>query len=401
MIAVDVARHHGALDVPAGPPGPPLALPSRLSRLRLLPEREVVRIPLLGVVRGQRALALLHLLGAGAHGRHQLPVVVAELLEGIDVEVHTAQAAIGHPKLFQALNILLDPAIHVGRDARHNVRPENSQRIHVVEIRVLVLSRVGIEDGVIRDSVPPLLVELGHEDIAAGIQNSISSAGRERLLHFFGECNMLSHLQRMLLLERLILERVLRRSVLAWRRRGLVFELLLAHAQRGFGSNLQLCKVHLGSLLSEVIEKLVLPRSQDDLVVDVCNVNMVLDIVAEVIRHNSAQDIEGQVRTGMAHVCDIVNSRAASVPHHLLAIQRSEGFLRTCEAVRDLQLHIMPRVRHEPRGVATSRDCLARKAFAEQIRAEGAGWCRFGSALRSGRCRSRGRRRHRHAAGGR
>src|SRR5205807_879841 len=42
-----VAVHHGrALDVPAGAPGAPGAVPGRLARLRAFPEREVERAPL-------------------------------------------------------------------------------------------------------------------------------------------------------------------------------------------------------------------------------------------------------------------------------------------------------------------------------------------------------------------
>ena len=46
-LAQIAVRHRRALDVPAGPPGAPRALPRRLARLGALPEREVERAALL------------------------------------------------------------------------------------------------------------------------------------------------------------------------------------------------------------------------------------------------------------------------------------------------------------------------------------------------------------------
>mmetsp|Transcript_30938 Transcript_30938/g.90151 ORF Transcript_30938/g.90151 Transcript_30938/m.90151 type:complete len:232 (-) Transcript_30938:533-1228(-) len=181
VLAVDVGGHHGALDVPAWSAGAPLALPCGLAGLGLLPQREVVGVSLLRVLRSEGAFALLHLLRGRAHRGDELPVVVAHLLKSIDVEVDAAGRSVGDAELLQLLDVLLDPPVHVRGDPRDDVGPQDPQGVHVLEVLVLVAPGVPVEDRVVGDRVSPLLVELRHEGLAAGGQHVLRVAGGEGL----------------------------------------------------------------------------------------------------------------------------------------------------------------------------------------------------------------------------
>ena len=69
---------------------------------------------------------------------------------------------------------------------------------------------------------------------------------------------------------------------------------------------------------------MVLARAEDDLVVDVRDVDLVDHVVAEVVLHDAAQDVERQVRARVAHVAGVVHRRAAGVPEDLIAARRPE-----------------------------------------------------------------------------
>ena len=112
-----VAQAHGrALDVPAGAPHAPRALPGRLARLGGLPDGEVERVLLAGL--GVDAHALFELVDA-------LPAELAVLVEAAHPEVDAAVSLVGvaaGDELADEVDDLGDglggPGLHVGaRDA--------------------------------------------------------------------------------------------------------------------------------------------------------------------------------------------------------------------------------------------------------------------------------------------
>ena len=74
-------------------------------------------------------------------------------------------------------------------------------------------------------------------------------------------------------------------------------------------------------------------RSHDDLIVDVRHVHYESYVVAEVVRHDSADDVEVDVVPRVAHVRAVVHRRAADVPSHAVAVERDEGNLGLGERV--------------------------------------------------------------------
>ena len=53
-----------------------------------------------------------------------------------------------------------------------------------------------------------------------------------------------------------------------------------------------------GILLHQVVPS----SSANDLIIDICDVHDVNDIIVEVGAENSAEDVKGDIRAGMAHV---------------------------------------------------------------------------------------------------
>ncbi len=66
---------------------------------------------------------------------------------------------------------------------------------------------------------------------------------------------------------------------------------------------------------------ILLESLANDLVVDVGDVLDELDIVAEVVGHNPAQNVEADVGSGVSHMRLIIYGRSALVPSHLLRIR--------------------------------------------------------------------------------
>eukprot|EP01033_Poteriospumella_lacustris_P005635 gene5634-gene6222 len=108
---------------------------------------------------------------------------------------------------------------------------------------------------------------------------------------------------------------------------------------------------HVGQLHAQglhVLQKLVLifgsqgselhvgfSTANDDLVVDVGHVLAQGDLVAEVVRHNAADDVQANVSTGMTHVRLCIDSRAALIPIDFLSVNRNETGLRAGQSVQD------------------------------------------------------------------
>mmetsp|Transcript_73432 Transcript_73432/g.172208 ORF Transcript_73432/g.172208 Transcript_73432/m.172208 type:complete len:264 (-) Transcript_73432:274-1065(-) len=216
VLPIDVCGHDRALNVPARTSRAPLALPSRLARLRSLPKGEVVGAPFLGIFGCKSAFAFFHLLGRSAQRRHELPVVVAHLLKGGDVEVDTATGAVGHAHLFQPLNELLHTAVHVLRDPCHNIRPQNAQGIHVFKILLLEASAVCVKNGMVAHRMASLFVELLHQHVPRSCQNLSALAGFQSRLDLRLELRMLAKLELMLCHRGGVLLLILGRSIRRW-----------------------------------------------------------------------------------------------------------------------------------------------------------------------------------------
>mmetsp|Transcript_97640 Transcript_97640/g.232396 ORF Transcript_97640/g.232396 Transcript_97640/m.232396 type:complete len:229 (-) Transcript_97640:813-1499(-) len=179
VLPIDVCGHDRALNVPTRTARAPLTLPSRFARLRRLPKREVVGAPFLGIFSCKSTFTFFHLLGGSAQSRHKLPVVVAHLLKGGDVEVDTATGAVGNAHLFQPLNELLHTAVHVLRDPSHHIRPQNAQGVHVFKILLLEVPSVCIKNGMVAHRVTSLFVELLHQHVPRNCQNHRALAAFE------------------------------------------------------------------------------------------------------------------------------------------------------------------------------------------------------------------------------
>mmetsp|Transcript_28625 Transcript_28625/g.66321 ORF Transcript_28625/g.66321 Transcript_28625/m.66321 type:complete len:304 (+) Transcript_28625:471-1382(+) len=288
VLAIDIGCHDRALDVPTGSSGTPLAVPGRLARLGLLPKGEVVRAPFLRVLGRQRPLALLHLLRCGAQRWHQLPVVVAHLLEGGNVEVDAASRRVRHALLFKLLDELLDAPVHVLGDPCHDVWPQNAKGVHVLEVLLFEMPTVGIKNGVVGHCVAPLFVKLLHQHFPRGCQDRLRLAGLQGRLDFLLQLGMLAQLQLVLLQGRGVLLLVFARGICGRSDWGLRRQLITLRVQGCIYDLLQVLQLHVRCFLGEVIEELVLPCPEDDLVIDIRDVDLVLHIEAEIVRHYSS-----------------------------------------------------------------------------------------------------------------
>mmetsp|Transcript_45612 Transcript_45612/g.108545 ORF Transcript_45612/g.108545 Transcript_45612/m.108545 type:complete len:216 (-) Transcript_45612:315-962(-) len=191
-----------------------------------------------------------------------------------------------------------------------------------------------IEDGVVCDGVRLLLIQLRHQGISGSTQQRLHSCcGCNCCL----QLTMLLHLQLMLLQEFL--------SFLLVFFGGSSIELLgilslqlctsLGHSY--IHNLLCCCEALAGDLLFEVSKQFVLPGAQDNLVINIRDVDLIEDVIPKVIRHNPSQDVKGQVCSRMAHMCNIIHSRAARVPSDLLAFQREKLLLLACETIECFQ----------------------------------------------------------------
>ena len=59
-----------------------------------------------------------------------------------------------------------------------------------------------------------------------------------------------------------------------------------------------------------------------------------LDVVAEVVGHNPAQDVERDVGSGVPHVRVVVDGGPAGVPGHLVRVDRREEVLLPGESIK-------------------------------------------------------------------
>jgi hypothetical protein len=127
-------------------------------------------------------------------------------------------------------------------------------------------------------------------------------------------------------------------------------------------------RLHLGERLARaavVGEQLVAARAQDDLVINVGDVELVLDVVAERVLHHAAEYVKRQVCTRVAHVRHVVHGRPACVPAHAPAARGHKRLLRSRERVVDDEADRRARVRVRrwvPRGHVAAAHRRAKRA---------------------------------------
>mmetsp|Transcript_25755 Transcript_25755/g.49949 ORF Transcript_25755/g.49949 Transcript_25755/m.49949 type:complete len:229 (-) Transcript_25755:11-697(-) len=99
----------------------------------------------------------------------------------------------------------------------------------------------------------------------------------------------------------------------------------------------QLFEIH-AAILFQLPQQLVLPRPQNDLIVDVRGVDLIQDIVVKIIRHDPPHDVERQIRPGVTHVRRVVHGGAAGVPADVAVLHGDEGFFLVGERVAEKEL---------------------------------------------------------------
>ena len=70
----------------------------------------------------------------------------------------------------------------------------------------------------------------------------------------------------------------------------------------------------LQSLICIILHEFVLTSPQYDLVIDVGNIDLVQNVKMEIVFHDAAQNIKGQIGSGVAHVAGIVHGWSTCVP---------------------------------------------------------------------------------------
>ena len=66
-----------------------------------------------------------------------------------------------------------------------------------------------------------------------------------------------------------------------------------------------------------------------------------LDIVSEVVCHDSPEYIKRDVGASMAHMRIVINGRSARVPCHFVRVDRCEQVFLTGEGVQDAKLWLL------------------------------------------------------------
>jgi hypothetical protein len=124
---------------------------------------------LLAIAGRQGALALGELLGRGSSIPRQLAVGVL-LLERADVEVDVARrCCVRKPVADDCLDVL-DDLRHELSDASEHIRDADAQRLHVLEVLLLVVRSVPSKDFLVTHFASPLPVELGCDQVPDFVQ---------------------------------------------------------------------------------------------------------------------------------------------------------------------------------------------------------------------------------------
>mmetsp|Transcript_17567 Transcript_17567/g.28752 ORF Transcript_17567/g.28752 Transcript_17567/m.28752 type:complete len:200 (-) Transcript_17567:28-627(-) len=117
----------------------------------------------------------------------------------------------------------------------------------------------------------------------------------------------------------------------------LLITLRLGLVQRLLGQDDQFVKIH-SIILFQLSHQFILPRPQNDFIINIRRINLIQDIVMEVIRHDTSHDIKGQICPCMPHVTGVIDRRAAGVPAHMTCLHGHEGFLLAGESVAEEEL---------------------------------------------------------------
>ena len=212
---------------------------------------------------------------------------------------------------------------NVLRHARDAVKRAYAKRRHVVKEETFVVPCVVHEHRLIRHGVTELRVELIHDRVARRVEQRVARRVRALSSRRRGgssrRCKLLLRLARLefLLLDGCFLLRRLAPTGGRWKRFTELLEFfvrLVAHICRRRHGIVAYAVDVPSHGLAVVLEQLVSPRSQNDLVVNVRDVHLEQDVVVKVVLHDSAQNVKRKVRTRMSHVCDVVDGRSARVP---------------------------------------------------------------------------------------
>jgi len=133
LVTKNVAGHHGALNMPAGPPLAPGRVPERLPLLRLLPESKVRGRPLPTKADADRTLTLLDQLGVEGGLGLELGIVVAVVaVKFLGIKVHRALSLVRVPvvnDLFGVIHTSGNELSHPGNDIRgEDLEEEKKER---------------------------------------------------------------------------------------------------------------------------------------------------------------------------------------------------------------------------------------------------------------------------------
>jgi hypothetical protein len=103
-------------------------------------------------------------------------------------------------------------------------------------------------------------------------------------------------------------------------------------SQYFWGFNIQRCHIlpeFIFHFLREFFEvDFIVVGSLDDFVINVSDVDLHDDIVAEVVSHDFAERVKTDIGAGMSHVGEVIHSRTTHVPLDCLVFQRNECSLK-------------------------------------------------------------------------
>ena len=89
-----------------------------------------------------------------------------------------------------------------------------------------------------------------------------------------------------------------------------------------------------------------------DLVIDICDIHHKFHVIAQIVTHDTAQNIGGDIIPGVSEMPCIINSRAAAIPCHTLPsrIQGHKFRLALAQGIVEPEISSFGHVRHGSAG---------------------------------------------------
>mmetsp|Transcript_3278 Transcript_3278/g.7792 ORF Transcript_3278/g.7792 Transcript_3278/m.7792 type:complete len:324 (+) Transcript_3278:384-1355(+) len=295
------------------------------------------------IATGQRSFALCHFFCRCVHTRFQFSVFVSLAFEVVGIEINTTVRFI---RAF-IVNDSFDKIHNLGnvfRDASYHIWFTDAQSLHVLKELLLEFSSVIFVNLTVGDARSKVFVQLSRQCVTTCRDQFLNSL----CILFEDDLHSSLDFSKLTLLELGFFQGFFTLFYLfcgsaRGKRFFQIFHLflqLLAHRYHGsFDVAFDCTKIlFFKNLFGIVFDELVLSGSQDNFVVNVGNVHLVKYVIMKVVLHDTTQNIEREVSSGMAHVIRIINCRTASVPCNRSVFSRNEQVQFIVETVVNLEL---------------------------------------------------------------